>query len=29
MLLAASGEDKDPVVLITPDKDIPNGSIVS
>ena len=29
MLLAASGEDKNAVVLITPDKNIPNGSIVS
>ena len=29
MLLAASGEDKNAVVLITPDKDIPNGSAVS
>ncbi len=29
MLLAASSEDKTAVVLITPDKDIPNGSTVS
>jgi methionyl-tRNA synthetase len=29
MLLAASSEDKTAVVLITPDKDIPNGSAVS
>ena len=29
MLLAASSEDKAAVVLITPDKDIPNGSAVS
>jgi hypothetical protein len=29
MLLAASSEDKGAVVLITPDKDIPNGSAVS
>ncbi len=29
MLLAASSEDKSSVVLVTPDKDIPNGSPVS
>ena len=29
MLLAASSEDKSSVVLVTPDKDIPNGSAVS
>jgi methionyl-tRNA synthetase len=29
MLLAASSEDKGAVVLVTPDKDIPNGSEVS
>jgi len=29
MLLAASSEDKTAVVLVTPDKDIPNGSAVS
>jgi methionyl-tRNA synthetase len=29
MLLAASNEDKSSVVLLTPDKDIPNGSKVS
>ncbi len=29
MLLAASNEDKSSVVLMTPDKDIPNGSKVS
>ena len=29
MLLAASSEDKSAVVLITPDKEIPNGSAVS
>ena len=29
MLLAASSEDKSTVVLITPDKDVPNGSAVS
>jgi methionyl-tRNA synthetase len=29
MLLAASAPDKSVVVLITPDKDIPNGSSVS
>jgi methionyl-tRNA synthetase len=29
MLLAASNEDKSSVVLLTPDKDIPNGSSVS
>jgi len=29
MLLAASSEDKSAVVLITPDRDIPNGSSVS
>jgi methionyl-tRNA synthetase len=29
MLLAASSEDKGAVVLLTPDKDIPNGAAVS
>ena len=29
MLLAASNEDKSSVVLVTPDKEIPNGSAVS
>jgi methionine--tRNA ligase beta chain len=29
MLLAASNEDKSSVVLLTPDKDIPNGATVS
>jgi methionine--tRNA ligase beta chain len=29
MLLAASSEDKSSVVLITPDKDIANGAVVS
>ena len=29
MLLAASNEDKSSVVLLTPDKDIPNGASVS
>ncbi len=29
MLLAASNEDKSSVVLLTPDKEIPNGSKVS
>ena len=29
MLLAASNEDKSAVVLVTPDKDIPNGAAVS
>ena len=29
MLLAASNEDKSAVVLLTPDRDIPNGSSVS
>jgi methionyl-tRNA synthetase len=29
MLLAASSEDKSTVVLITPDREIPNGSAVS
>lgn len=29
MLLAASSEDKSSVVLLTPDKDIPNGATVS
>jgi len=29
MLLAASSEDKSAVVLLTPDKDIPNGAAVS
>ena len=29
MLLAASSEDKSSVVLLTPDKDIPNGAVVS
>jgi methionyl-tRNA synthetase len=29
MLLAASSEDKSSVVLLTPDKEIPNGSKVS
>ena len=29
MLLAASNEDKSAVVLLTPDKDIPNGASVS
>jgi methionyl-tRNA synthetase len=29
MLLAASNDDKSSVVLLTPDKDIPNGSKIS
>jgi hypothetical protein len=29
MLLAASSEDKSAVVLISPDKEIPNGAVVS